>query len=341
MDAADVDYLDDDHAAVIVDSTTLAACASVGRCARVTWAARLLVAGLWFSSAEAVAQELPAEAAERQGQGEVFFEAENYEAALVEFERVYELLDGNAYRYFVLYNIGQCHERLFRYDRALEYYQRYLDEGGPDAADRGTVEGMIHALEGLLGTVTVAVNVPSAELWIDDHLVGDAPGTFRVPSGIHVVEVRAAGFSPARTEATVAARREASVALTLEALGADHGLHPALFISGAVLTLGALGVGIGYGVEMLNAQSAGEALAGSPGGTRFGFWAGDNDHIRELGLIADVMYGVAGGLAIGSFVLALFTDWGGGGSDDAAAATVVAVVPWIGPDPGLSIAGRL
>jgi len=284
------------------------------------------------------AQDLPPEVTERQAQGEAMFEAENYDAALVEFERVYDLLDGYPLRYFVLFNIGQCHERLFRYDQALAYYQRYLEEGGPEAEDRATVEATIRALEGLLGTVVVTSNIEGAEVWIDDRRVGTSPGSFRVPSGGHVVELRTEGYSPARAEATVAARREVSIELVLEALGADHGLHPALFVAGAGLTLASLGVAIGFWVDALVQHDAAVARSVRTDGSQYELVPEDLDAIGRSVVIGDVMLGVTGALAIGSFVLLLFTDWSGSRSSS----PDVALMPWIGSDgAGLSVGGRL
>lgn len=282
------------------------------------------------------AQDLPPEVSERQVQGEALFEAENYDAALVEFERVYDLLEGYPFQYFVLFNIGQCHERLFHYDQALAYYQRYLDEGGPEAEDRPTVEATIRALDGLLGTVVVTANVEGAEVWIDDRRVGTAPGSFRVPSGSHVVEIRSEGHSPARGETTVAARRETAIELLLEALGADHGLPPAIFASGAGLTLGAVGVAIGFWVSAQVQHDAAVARAMRTDERQYELVQADLDAIAQSALIGDVMLGVAGALAIGSFVLFLFTDF----SDDAPAD--VALAPWIGDgQAGLTIGGLL
>ena len=305
---------------------------------RVCATAMTAIAVVAMMACPALAQDLPPEVTERQAQGEAMFEAENYDAALVEFERVYDLLDGYPLRYFVLFNIGQCHERLFRYDQALAYYQRYLQEGGPEAEDRATVEATIRALEGLLGTVVVTSNIEGAEVWIDDRRVGTSPGSFRVPSGGHVVELRSEGYSPARAEATVAARREVSIELVLEALGADHGLHPALFVAGAGLTLASLGVAIGFWVDALVQHDAAVARSVRTDGSQYELVPEDLDAIGRSVVIGDVMLGVTGALAIGSFVLLLFTDWSGSRSSS----PDVALMPWIGSDgAGLSVGGRL
>ncbi len=278
------------------------------------------------------------EARTRQGQGEAFFEADNYDAALVEFQRVYELLEGNASRYVVLFNIGQCQERLFRYDDALRSYQGYLDEGGPDADDRAGVEATIHALDGMLATLSVETNVEGGEIWVDGRRVGTAPASVRVPPGNHSIEVRSTGFSPGRQEVQVSSHASRTLRFVLEALGG--GIHPAFFITGAVATAAALAVGIGFGVEALAAHDSTLAMANSSDPAISGrVYEGDLHHIADLALVADVLYGVSGALAIGSLVMLLVTDWGGGATGPPAA-TALWIIPSLGSQhAGLRVGG--
>ena len=51
---------------------------------------------------------------------EPLFIAGHYSAALAEYSRAYEVLEGHPRQYWVLHNLAACHERLFRYDVALE-----------------------------------------------------------------------------------------------------------------------------------------------------------------------------------------------------------------------------
>jgi len=70
--------------------------------------------------------------------GEALFSNGNYEGALADFFQAYELLANGPRRAAVLYNLALCYERMFRYDEALGYYERYLRDSGPDAEDRAT-----------------------------------------------------------------------------------------------------------------------------------------------------------------------------------------------------------
>ena len=90
------------------------------------------------SDATAVAPDALAEARRRHAAGRSLLEANppDYNAALAEFQRAYDLLEGHPRRYLELSNIGRCYQGLGQYDRAMEYYERYLREGGAQAEDR-------------------------------------------------------------------------------------------------------------------------------------------------------------------------------------------------------------
>src|SRR5688572_30381121 len=192
-----------------------------------------------------------AEAKKYFERGVQFFDAENYDAALTEFERAYAHLKGHPKRFFVLDNIGQCHERQFRYDRALEYYRRYLKEGGEAAEDRAVVTATIRTLEGLLATLTIQSNV-AAEVWVDDRLMGNAPGDVLVPGGLHVIELRAVGYEASKKEVNIAARERQTHQFTLNELSQYEGLSPVYFYSGIALSAVSLAAGGYFGMKALS-----------------------------------------------------------------------------------------
>jgi len=249
--------------------------------------------------------------------GEALFEAANYDAALAEFEAVYGGTEGDPYRYVLLWNIGQCHERLFRYDLALEYYRRYLEEGGPEAEDRATVEATMRALEGLLATVRVTVNVPEAEIWLDGRRIGTAPGEVRVPGGRHELEVRADGYVPATTEIQIAARQSTDVALELQVVSTYRGVDSWLFWSstGVALAAGAVFAILGGLAELEN-----DRVEAMDEDRRL---QSDLDHIQRLSIGADIALGSAALFATTAVVLAFLTDWGGEPASDSTATAYV------------------
>jgi len=266
-----------------------------------------------------------AEANERVARGEALFEQGDYDAALAEFERAYELVGEHPARFMVLYNIARAHERRFRYDLAMQYYRRYLDEGGPDAPDRAAVQGAISTLEGLLATVHVRVNVPEAEVWAQDRRVGTAPGEVLLPAGRHALEVRAEGHQPARVEVQLAPRTEQTLELELEALAEEfRGIEPAFFWTATIAAGAAALAGAGFGTAALVRRGEIDDQLDDPV-ERIHVGEDDRDGLRRLMLVADVLFGAAvlfGGTAV---VFAFLTDWDGPAEEEG----VASVRPWL------------
>lgn len=231
------------------------------------------------------------------------FDAGDYAAALSEFTRAYELLANDPRRALLLNNIAVCHERMFRYDLALQYYERYLHEADSDPQDRAEVEAVIRGLRDLLGKVHITSNV-AAEIWIDERAFGQAPGDVEIPAGTRVVKLQAKGRESAQRELTVVARSTQSVHFELEPLPEYHGIKPAYFWSGVGLTAVALVTGGALGIAALSAQHENERLA------REGLiLPEDEQHKKNLGLAADVCFGTAALFAVGSTVLFFLTDF--------------------------------
>lgn len=280
------------------------------------------------------------EARQHIASGEAFLEAENYDAALVEFQRAYDLLEGNPIRFIVLFNIGQCHERMFRYDLALDFYRRYLAEGGADAEDRATVEATIRTLDGLLATLVITANVPNTEVWVDERQVATLSAEnreVRIPGGVHTVELRMRGYVPEQQQVQVAARSRTDISFTLERLSDEYkGISPLLFwISGGTAVACALG-GAVVGILALTASQDLQARRDDvTNPDRFLITDADNENVRTLALTADILFGAAVLFGATAFTLAFLTNWGGenGAAADRPAPTVARlhVAPAVGP----------
>lgn len=291
------------------------------------------------------AQEPPQEdppnvvqAREHLSRGTALLDQENYDAALVEFMRAYDLVGEHPARPLILFNIARAHERLFRYDLALEYYARFLDEAAPDAPQRAEVEGAIRVLEGLLGTLEIESNV-EAEIWVDDRHVGSAPGSVRIPGGMHVVLLRAQGYQESRQQVQIAARETKELTFTLSELAAEYrGITPAFFWSATGLAAAAALAGGAMGIAALarrgdvDAQLADPVLRHDGGALE----AAQSD-IDTFALVADVLFGTAGVFAVTAVVLAFLTDWGGAPEQESAD---LQLAPMVGPSfTGLSLGG--
>ncbi|MDQ3031952.1 MAG: PEGA domain-containing protein [Myxococcota bacterium] len=287
--------------------------------------------------APSAGEDTPAyrEALERFEDAQRVFDQGDYRAALAEFQRIYDLLEGHPNRHFVLFNLGRSYEELHRYDRAIQMYQRYLDEGGAAAEDRADVEASLRALERLLGTVVIVLEgsepPETAEVWLGEWQVGQAPGEVHIPAGQHVIEIRAPGYETARREIEVPARRSVGLSLELGKLSDFRGLHPAAFISTTVLAVGALAVGIGFGIHALSLNADATTCRNTPHcsidvETR-------RREIRDTALVADVLYGTAGLFAVTSLVLAFLTDWGSAPTPELMSPdSALQLTPAFGPD---------
>lgn len=231
------------------------------------------------------------------------FDAGDYAAALAEYTRAHELLAGDPRRADLLNNIAVCHERLFHYDLALQYYERYLHEAASDPADRAEVEAVIRGLRDLLGKLHITSNV-RADVWIDERLVGTAPGDVMVPAGRRVVKLNARGRQGAQREIEIVARGTQTAHFELEAVPAEyHGIEPTYFWVGVGLTAGALVAGGALGLVALDKHRENERRARVT-------LPLDDEPKRRFALASDISFGAAALFAVGSGVLFFLSDFG-------------------------------
>ncbi len=253
--------------------------------------------------------EVLEEARRRFQQGVALARAGNCRGALAELNRSLELVP----RPNTLFNIAQCQEELHRYDLALDYYGRYLDLAPEDDPDRAQVETSMRMLRNLLGTIEVSSNV-AAEVWLDDRVVGAAPGSVLVPGGRHVIELRADGYLPERREIEVAAGRAVPLEVALRS-AEEHvtiqrnttverpPLPAGLFWGGVALTAVTAGVGAYFGVSalLLSEQESARDPRLPP----------DTGAIEESAIAADILFVTAAAFGIATIVVGFLTDFEG------------------------------
>lgn len=135
------------------------------------------------------------EASSRFKKGIELFNDGDYHAALIEFRRAYELVP----TWGVLYNIGQVQFQLQDYAAALSSLERYLSEGGRQvpAARRAEVEKDIQKLKGRISHIDLTINVPDAEVSVDDVSIGKGPFTkpITVSAGRRKITVSREGYA--------------------------------------------------------------------------------------------------------------------------------------------------
>ncbi len=176
---------------------------------------RLTVLALVFVAGAAFADKQTDEAKTRFKRGAEFYDEGNFRAALIEFERAYQLLPN----YKLLYNIGQVHLQLLEYSKAQEAFVRYLKEGGPDVtgARRDEVNRELDRLKSRVGRIAITTN-EGAEVLVDDESLGTAP--LRAPAvvntGRHTVSIVVPGRAPLSRVVDVAGLETTTVNLVAE-----------------------------------------------------------------------------------------------------------------------------
>ncbi|MCA9575367.1 MAG: PEGA domain-containing protein [Myxococcales bacterium] len=255
-----------------------------------------------------------AEARERYAQGAEFFRRERYSAAIAELTEAYRLWQNPT----ILFALGQAYEGDSQVQAAIDTYQRYLDTTPETDGRRADVENRIRLLNGLLATVQIQSNAPGM-VFVNGVELGAAPGAVRVPTGRHQIEVRAEGYRPERRTLTIAAGTEMQLTFNLrpeetrtEIIRVSEGRGPIrlprpVFLATAGVTVAAVGAWAGLGgtaVRRANQYNAQPVRSDT-----------DRREARAWARRSDVMMGVAGGLAVGTLVIGLLTDWDG--DDDA------------------------
>jgi tetratricopeptide (TPR) repeat protein len=122
-----------------------------------------------------VAHAQPAASAREAGKhfqrGVTLYNEADYRAALVEFQRAYDIAPNAA----VLYNIGQTYFQLQNYAAALTTLQRYLSEAETNASHRAEVEQTVDTLQSRVGKIAITASTPNCEIAVDDEPVGKTP----------------------------------------------------------------------------------------------------------------------------------------------------------------------
>lgn len=146
------------------------------------------------------AQQPPSKAAQQEAfsrfnKGKELFDENDYQAALIEFRRAYEI----APNYVVLYNIGNVYYALQDYPNALTYLERFLTEGGKNIPKqkRAEVERDVEKLRSRVSNLDITVSVEGADISVDDQVVGKSPlpKPILVGPGRHRISVSKSGYN--------------------------------------------------------------------------------------------------------------------------------------------------
>ncbi len=260
------------------------------------------------------------EASERFKKGVALHAEGNLDAALIEFNRAYDL----APNYRVLYNIGVVYRDMKDYAASLSTFEKYLVEGGKqiDAKRRTEVEKEIATLKKLVSSVKVTVSVDGAKVYVDEKEVGTSPldKPLVVNAGKRKISATKDGMLPASKSLDVAGGDTLEVELKLAEVEEVKPVvapappppappppppTPSKFTTLSWVGLGvAAGFAIGAGVTGAMAMGASKDLESERfvGDTPNGSAADQQSKVKTLALVTDVLIGAAivtAGITIG------------------------------------------
>lgn len=155
------------------------------------------------------------EAARHFDQGLELYDDGALDAALVEFERAYEMVSD----YRVLFNLGRVQVERQHFVEAIEFFQRYLRDGGSavDKAQHAEISAEIQKLQGRVAKLWVEANVEGAELFIENVSRGQLPLStpVRVNPGVLHIMVQKTGYSPNHQTIKLAGGESGRIAIQL------------------------------------------------------------------------------------------------------------------------------
>lgn len=149
-------------------------------------------------------------------QGTKLYKDGDFDAALVQFERAYDVKPN----YKVLYNIGQAYFQLRQYVEARDAMERYVREGGNqiDTERLTQVNKDIADLQKRIARVKVSVNVEGASVLVDGKKQGvtPLPGPIDVSEGQRTVSIEAPNRGVLQRLVRVAGGDEQSLTLNFD-----------------------------------------------------------------------------------------------------------------------------
>lgn len=121
-----------------------------------------------------------------------------------------------------LYNLAAAYDGVGSYLRAVESYQRYLQDQRAGNADERTlrVRSRIEVLQGHLGLIVLRRLPEGAQVFVDGRERPLFVGGLYVNPGVNVLDVRAAGHQSVRRDLRVVAGGRVEIEMTMEPVGA-------------------------------------------------------------------------------------------------------------------------
>ena len=173
---------------------------------------------LWsIAWASGVGAQEDTEAGAHFERGVELYREGSLDAALVEFERAYELSPN----FRVLYNLGQIQAERHEYAAAAGLFEKYLAQGGDElpAGRRSEVEQEIVKLRARVAYLLVESNAEGAKLFVNDAQVATLPlrEPLQINAGLWNVRLEKPGYASASTRVKVAGGERPRLQLPLVA----------------------------------------------------------------------------------------------------------------------------
>lgn len=147
--------------------------------------------------------------------GVEFYREGSLDAALVEFERAYELIPSVR----LLFNLAQIQAERHDYAAALSLFEQYTRSGDAEipAARRAEAQQEIVRLRARVAYLSVSSNVSGAQLLVDDVPIAQLPlsGPVAINPGVCNVRLEKAGYQPALHTLKVAAGEQPQLQLKM------------------------------------------------------------------------------------------------------------------------------
>lgn len=163
-----------------------------------------------------IRSQLDGDARDAWDRGQQLMRAKNWEGALVEFTRAYDLSKNPR----VLFNIGICEKELHRYARASRRFEEELAKGEGKLTDeeKGELRNAIAIVRKYVSTITITANEAGAKLFIDDLEEGATPfaAPLMVDVGPRKITLKKDGFVDVTKTVDVNAGVPASVDFVIE-----------------------------------------------------------------------------------------------------------------------------
>jgi hypothetical protein len=142
--------------------------------------------------------QLPPDAQKQWDSAISLYNHNQFDGARTSFNAAYELSKNPR----VLFNVAVCEKNLGRFSKAIEVFDKELTEGKGQLApdEEAEIRAQITGLERFVAQLTIDVNEPGADIYVDENKVGTSPlaAPVSVQVGERHVRVTKPGFADAR-----------------------------------------------------------------------------------------------------------------------------------------------